>query len=211
MTPRQRFSIAALAIANAIIILTLAVLVVRSHGAQPQPSMYLRAVAPLHFETQIPTRLYIPPLPYFGVSTSGVSTGRTPQPTALPSHRACQWKGAQLLAQAGLGGTIALDAGGSLRFEITYPAASGQREAAQTVWIAFDIARALQEQPICDVFTQVEVSILAPSSDADLQISASVKAADLAAFDAGQLSEDEFIELVAYTTDVVHTRTGGPH
>ncbi len=89
-------------------------------------------------------------------------------------------------------------------------------EAAQLVWTAFDVALALDElagsggqeagskdEDTNGSFIQVEVTILAQSVQTDVfapwQISASVSAADLAAFGAGELGEDECIERVVYT------------
>ncbi|RLC92178.1 MAG: hypothetical protein DRI79_01255 [Chloroflexi bacterium] len=120
----------------------------------------------------------------------------------VPSPGACQWEATRLLAQAGLGGTVMLTPGGQLRIEIVYSLAPNQRadEAAQLVWIAFDIALALQKDE-CGSFTQVEVVILAQGSQTDTLIKASVSTADLVAFGAGELSEGEFIERVAYTID----------
>ncbi len=163
MTQKQRRIIAALAVANTIVILALVVLVMRPSGTSPS--------LPPHFHT--PT---------------------LPQGT-------CQWKATQLLAQAGLGGTVALTPGGPLRFEIAYSLAPGQTadEAAQLVWAALDVALALDEGE-CGSFTQVEVTILARGVQADTQVNASVSAADLVAFGAGELSEDEFVERVVYTT-----------
>ena len=125
------------------------------------------------------------------------------------------------MAQAGLGGTVTLTSGNSLRFEITqslsHPVTQSPNEAAQSVWTAFDVALALQEQEDeCATFTQVEVTILAVRLNAhdeahsgqtdafsSWQIYASVSAADLEAFSAGELSENEFIERVTYTTSVI--------
>jgi hypothetical protein len=138
---------------------------------------------------------------------SDTSTSPPPRPhtPALP-QQTCQWRAAQLLARAGLGGTVALTPDGPLRFEIAYPLAPGQAadEAAQSVWAAFDVALALREQAEqCATFTRVEVTVLAHASQSDAQISASVSAADLAAFGAGELSEDAFIERVTYNVDVM--------
>jgi hypothetical protein len=111
-----------------------------------------------------------------------------------------------LLARAGLGGTVTLTPDGPLGFEIPYPLAPGQTadDAAQLVWTAFDVALALQEQEeSCAIFTPVEVTILAYDGQNETQISASVRAADLMAFYAGELSEDQFIERVSYTTDAM--------
>jgi len=174
MTPRQRLIIAALALANTIVILTLVVLVTHPSGSLPSPLPTPTLRAEPQDEASVP--------------------GAT-------SQEVCQWQVTQLLAQSGLGGTVTLTPGGPLRFEIVYPRTPGQTvsEAAQAVWTAFDVALALQGDE-CGSFTQVEVTILAQGNQTDTQISASVSAADLAAFSAGELSEDEFIERVAYTT-----------
>jgi hypothetical protein len=132
--------------------------------------------------------------------------GSSPSPashTQTTPRQACQWRATQLLARTGLGGTVTLTPDGPLRFEIAYPLAPGQTadEAAQSVWTAFDVALALQEQEgECAIFTQVEVTILAQDNRADTQISASVSQADLLAFGTSELSEDQFIERVTYST-----------
>lgn len=163
MTSKQKRIVAALAVANIIIVLILAVLVTRPFGAAPS----------------LPPHSHTPTLP----------------------QGPCQWKAAQLMAQAGLGGTVALTPGEPLRFEIVCAPTPGQAadEAAQLVWTAFDVALALDEDE-CGSFTQVEVAILAQGIQTDTHISASVSAADLAALSAGELSEDEFIERVTYTS-----------
>lgn len=176
MTSKQRRIIAVLAVANTIVILALVVLVMRPSSTHLSPSPHPHTPTPTHSLT--------------------------------PQQETYQWKGTQLLAQAGLGGMVALTPGGLLRFEITYPLAPGQvpEEAAQLVWTAFDVALALGEwagsrdEDTNGSFTQIEVTILAQSIQTDTQVSASVSAADLAAFSAGELSEDEFIERVVYTT-----------
>ena len=99
--------------------------------------------------------------------------------------------------------TVTLTTNGLLQFEITQPLTPGQGadEAAQSVWTAFDIALALQEQEACALFSRIEVTISAHSGQADTQIQASVHTVDLAAYDAGELNQDQFIERVAYTTN----------
>jgi hypothetical protein len=141
---------------------------------------------------------------------SGTSTSPLPRPhTPTLPQQTCQWRATQLLARAGLGGTVALMPAGPLRFEITYPLAPDQTadEAAQSVWTVFDVALALQEQgEECATFTRVEVTILAHSGQTDTQISASVSTADLVAFGAGELSEDAFIERVTYDVNTMHSK-----
>jgi len=109
-----------------------------------------------------------------------------------------------------MGGTVALIPDGSLRFEIASILAPDQTadETAQSVWTAFDVALALQEQKSeCATFTQVEVTILAvrpsPSTRLPSAISASVSAADLVAFSVGELSEEAFIERVTYNVSIM--------
>ncbi len=110
----------------------------------------------------------------------------------------CQWSATQLLAQAGLGGTVTLTTDASLNLKIIYPLAPGQEadDAAQEIWTAFDIALALYEQG-CSTFTQVQVTILAHNT----QINASVNTSDLIAYSSNELSQEEFIDRVIYTLD----------
>ena len=102
-------------------------------------------------------------------------------PTPPPVYRKCQWQATQLLAQAGLGGTVTPTSDGLLYFEISSPIAPADRdpadsashppqavdEAAQLVWTVFDVALALQEranqnpEDVCPALTQIEVTILA--------------------------------------------------
>lgn len=108
---------------------------------------------------------------------------------------ACQWQAAQEMAQAGLSGSVTLSPD-TLNFEITTLLAPGQTtdDAAQLIWTAFDVALALGEE--CP-FSRVKVTIHIRDSDTTLH--ATVAAADLAAYDAGTLTEDEFITRVTYT------------
>jgi hypothetical protein len=81
-------------------------------------------------------------------------------------------------------------------------------EAAQSVWTAFDVALALQTrvqetEGACTAFTEVQVTILVRSEQTNTQIRADVSASDLMAYDAGELSEDAFIERVTYDVNVV--------
>jgi hypothetical protein len=125
-------------------------------------------------------------------------TGEAPTIGASPLD-ACQWEAVQLMAEAGLGGTATLASGGVLRFEVVYALSPGEPAdaAAQLVWTAFDVALVLADGE-CGDFTQMEVSVLAQSSQGDTRISASVSAADLIAYGGGDLSEDELIHRVVY-------------
>lgn len=129
------------------------------------------------------------------------------QPLPL-AQRTCLWRATQLLARAGLGGTVTLTTDGPLRFEITYPLLPDQavEEAAQAVWTAFDVALALQKPETgCAIFTTVDVTVLAHNDQPDTQVHASVSTADLVAFGAGEMSEDAFIERVTYSTQLIST------
>lgn len=129
------------------------------------------------------------------------TTGRTPA-TALntppnPADKACRWQAAQQMARAGLSGGVTLRAD-TLHLEITTALAPGQTtdDAAQLIWTAFDVALALGEE--C-AFTQIEVTIRI--QDSTMSLHASVAAADLVAYGAGALTEDEFVARVTYTVD----------
>jgi hypothetical protein len=189
MTPKQKRIIGILAIANVVVILTMVGLVTHPTGTSaPRVS---------------PSSTPILPLP---------TCHALPNPTAV-------WQTTRLLAQAGLGGTVTLTPGGSLRFDIVAPDGIVQTasipenegavdEAAQSVWTAFDVALALQTrvqetEGACTAFTEVQVTILVRGEQADTQIRASVSASDLMAYDAGELSEDAFIERVTYDVNVV--------
>jgi len=223
MTLRQKRLVVAMVIANVVTILALMVLVTLSSAPTPErpplgpPQPWGGGWPPLG-----------PPQPWGGewppLGPPRQSRGRLPQPWGggWPPQETCRWQATQLLAQAGMGGTVALIPDGSLRFEIASILAPDQTadETAQSVWTAFDVALALQEQKSeCATFTQVEVTILAVrpspstrlpsappnlggedgrtgahdeahSSQTNTQISASVSAADLVAFSVGELSEE---------------------
>lgn len=178
MTARQKLIVAILAIANVAIILILTTLALRPSSTDTSP-----------------------------LPTSTIGTGAVMPSPMLPQED-CRWDAAQMLAQAGLGGTAALTPDGSLRLEITHSLPPGETigEAAQLVWVAFDAALALREQG-CE-FDRVEVTVLAvrlnvhgkaQEGQSGARISARVGADDLAAFGAGELREDEFIERVIYS------------
>jgi hypothetical protein len=138
-----------------------------------------------------------------GTDPSSLSASHTP----TTPQQTCQWQATQLLARAGLGGTVTMAPDGPLRFEIAHPLAPGQTadEAAQSAWTAFDVALALwEQQEACAIFTRVEVTILAHDTQTETQINVSVSQADLLAFDAGELSEDQFIERVSYAFTATH-------
>jgi len=196
MTPKQKRIIAALALANGFIILALVVLITPPFSTRHHP---FGGVYP-----ERSRRAQGRPLP---TSAPGVLPQGTCQtPPSLGSGEA--WDATQLLAQAGLGGTATLNRDGVLRFEIACPCAPGQTadEVAQLAWVAFDVALALSEDDECSSFNQVAVSITSQTDHGACpyywQVSASVSMADLVAFSAGELSEDEFVERVTYMVDI---------
>jgi hypothetical protein len=166
MTPKQKRIVAALAIADLVIISGLAALM-----------MHLARV----------TTLSLP--------APGLIAATTPGSLPHPADETCQWQAAQQMVQAGLSGSVTLNPGGTLHFQIAALAPDQTTDdAAQLVWTAFDVALALGGD--C-AFTQVEVTIRIQDSATTLH--ASVAAADLAAYGAGTLTGDEFIDRVTYT------------
>lgn len=149
------------------------------------------------------TRPGVSPVPSFTNTPSP-----SPSPVPMPPPTDCRWRATQLLAQAGLAGTVVITGDGSLEFDIPYALEPDQvvDEAAQTIWTAFDVALALREYR-CVAYSQVRVVILAHDDQADIQINAAVSTADLVAYGAGALSEDEFIDTVIYS---VHSKREPP-
>jgi hypothetical protein len=189
MTLKQKRTIAILAIANVIVILTLVGLMAHPTGTSTSSSSSSPTLLPLQPTCQA-----------------------SPQPAAIE-------QATHLLAQAGLGGMVTLDPNGSLNFDIVAPdrvdrtssaseTASAEDDAAQSVWTAFDIALALNDlaqesaKP-CAAFTQIRVTILVRGRQTDTQIEANASLPDLVAYDAGELSESEFIERVTYDVNVI--------
>lgn len=118
----------------------------------------------------------------------------------------CRWHMALLMAQAGLSGKASLDSSKTLRIEITYPLAPEQQvdEAAQAMWIAFDAVWTLQSHyPACAAFNRVEVTVTAQQGQGGAVLKAAVSAADLAALNAGNLSEEAFIERTSYSVSAL--------
>lgn len=194
MKPKQKRIVAVLVAANAAVILGLVLWVSQALNTNPSPtptSTY-QGVG----RAQASVRPVVTPDP-------NVTTSTIPKPTDVSltsaSSYECQWRAAQLLTGAGLDGAVVLASDGTLRFAITHSLAPGQAvdEAAQSIWLAFDIALALVEEE-CDLFTQIEVIILAQGNQTITRISAQVSAADLVAFNAGELNESQFIRRVTY-------------
>lgn len=193
MKPKQKRIVAVLVAANVVIILGLVLWVSQAldTGSSSAPTSTQSGVV-----VEASARPVLTPVP--SVSTpSNLGTADASLSTTASSE-ACQWRAAQLLTGVGLDGSVVL-VSDTLRFDIAHSLAPGQilDEAAQSIWLAFDVALALVEEE-CDLFTQVEVIVLAQGSQTVSRISARVSAADLVAFNAGELTEDEFIQRVTY-------------
>ena len=188
MKPEQKRVVAVLAAANVIVILVLVLWISHSLSNRSAPL----PTAASQIDTPVETRVNTAPAP-----TDSQSTDAPLSTTS--SYGACQWEAVQRLARAGLDGAVTLTSDGTLRFDIVYPLVPGQTtdEAAQSIWLAFDIALVLVEEE-CDFFTQVEVIVLAQGNSTGTRISARVSTTDLIASGAGDLSDDEFTERVIY-------------
>lgn len=185
MTHKQRIIVVVLLIANLIVVLAVVLLVT-----------HLPAHSPSLLPTPAPKSATPPP-----ASPDPSPTPLTvPDENAASSRRACQRKGAEQLAQTGLGGAVTLAADGTLRFDITHELGPQETidDAAQLVWTVFDVALVLEEQCSSPIH-RVEATILAKGSQTETWIDASVRMASLAAFARGELDEEAFIEHVTYT------------
>jgi hypothetical protein len=190
MKQKQKRIVFGLVAANVVVILGLLLWVSLAMNAGSSS-------APTSTQSRIPASPAASPGKSTSAPTGSVSAQATL--TATSSLEMCQWKAAHLLARAELDGAVTLAPDGSLRFNVTYSLTPDRAvdEAAQSIWLAFDIALALLEDG-CDLFTQVEVLVLAQGNQTVTHISARVDTVDLVAFDAGELSEDEFIQRVTY-------------
>jgi hypothetical protein len=207
MTRKQKRIVAALALANVLIILALAVLVTRISGDR-EPHRPRSGEAPFPGPGTLPSAEPRTGPQGAGQASAGSDSGGT-------TRAGEAWQATQLLAQAGLGGTVTLNSEGTLYVEIASPYVPGQTadEVAQLAWVVFDVAlalstssgQALDTGDGRDSFNQVAVSITSPAdrggSPAPWRIHASVSMVDLQAFSTGELSEDEFVERVTYTVD----------
>ena len=125
-------------------------------------------------------------------------------PAGSEYYPLCEWQAAQRMAAAQLSGSVRITNDHILHFDITHRLRDDQsgEDAAQLIWLAFDIAQSLQESEACNVFTQVDITISTHNNNAQqTHITGSVSAADLAKFSAGELSEEAFIDRVMYTID----------
>lgn len=195
MKPKQKRIVAVLIAANSVIILGLVLWV--AQALNTRPSSAPTSMRQGGDTAEASARSVATPS-----QSASLSTSSGPTDASLPttfSYQACQWRAAQLLTGVGLDGAVVLASGGTLRFDIIRSLAPGQAadEAAQSIWLAFDVALALVEEE-CDLFTQIEVIVLAQGTQTVTRISARVSTADLVAFNAGKLTEDEFIQRVTY-------------
>jgi hypothetical protein len=196
MRPKQKRIVAVLVAANVVIILGLVLWI--SQALNTKPSSAPTSTRQGEDIADASASPVVTPSRSVSPSSSSEQTGTLPLPTTS-SYEACQWRAAQFLTSAGLDGAVMLAPGDTLRFDIVHPLAPGHvaDEAAQSIWLAFDVALALVEED-CDLFTQIEVVVLAQGSQTITHISARVSTADLVAFNAGELTEDEFTQRVTY-------------
>lgn len=195
MTPRQKAIVAALAAANVVVILSLVIVITR-------PLEETGPAAPL-LPTEADSLTLSPPAPTARPEETTPTAGGTGQALDPDS---CQWQAAQRLAQAGLGGVVTLTPGGTLRFDVVYALPPGQtaEDAAQLVWLVFDVVLALKDddrRDACESLDRVSLTVLVTGDRIDTRISASVDAADLWALGSGELDEAQFIERVDYDVD----------
>ena len=131
----------------------------------------------------------------------------TPQPTTRPGRwepdplDPCEWLAAEHLADAGLAGTVRFSGAQVLHFDLTVPVAPEQLadEAAQTIWLAFDVAAVLQASDQCERFERVLVEVLADGPQTR-KFTAEVDTADLSALHSGLITQKLFIDRVRYET-----------
>lgn len=147
----------------------------------------------------------------FMVLFSGSMPAALVAPSPVPTYQVethfrpvCQRRAAELLSEAGLGGTATLT-DQTLRLDLVYHVPDDGQTAyvSQQVWTAFDVVLALTDSP-CDIFSQIEVLIVSQGVPRSIQVYAGADLADLRAFRAGELSEHLFIDRVQYRVEPVH-------
>ena len=222
MTPRQKHTIVILAIADIVVILTLVVLVTRPSGTNPLPLSHASTEPSGRGSAKSPTARQRTCQWQAAQLLTRAGLGGTVRltPDGLLrfeiTHPVAPGQTADAAAQSVW-----------TAFDVALVLQEQEDEAHQ--------GEAHRHRNECAIFTQVEVIILAvrlsPSAGSgqvpsagfrtgahdeahsnqaavfsSWQISASVSVADLVAFSAGELSEDEFIERVTYTTSAIHRR-----
>jgi len=199
MTPRQKRILGALAIADSILLLTLTVVLSRG------PSQLTVGVPTLAPKLDSSAKGNGPQGQTGMADSSEIikincDGSEVPPVSARAARDQCQWEATQYLAEAQLAGTVELLSDGILQFTITYPLSTGQtvEDAAQSVWNAFDIALALHENANCPPFNYISVNINTQTQTNQMLITAEVETADLLALTGGDLTEEEFIDLVSY-------------
>jgi hypothetical protein len=178
MTRKQKLIVVGLAVANALLILTVAAFFLRrptGRGAEPGPVD--------------PTR------------RSPTATAPTPTPLAEAEADDCTWLATRMLAAQHLAGVVRRPAEDTLRFELQIhpPADQAPAQSAQKVWEVFDAALLIEEQGTCSAVEFIEVSIRSRATDPPFRIDAHARLTDLVAFDAQAITEDELIDRVTYT------------
>lgn len=194
MTPKQKRLVIAFAFGDLLVISAVAFLWLRSiHGLAGQ--------RPFSPEAANDT------------SAAVVTAHSAPSPMTQPgrcsaqestAERECAWQAVQWLTQARLAGTADFslcETGRVLRFRLVCPPteSASADTAAQAVWTAFDIAWALCRLEQCARFERIEVLVRASDGREEVRIKASVPAEDLVTYYMGHLSEEAFIERVAYS------------
>jgi hypothetical protein len=190
MTKRQILVVAVLGLANGLAIAAVVLWVVGTlrtptHSSVREMPTAGRAASSLTPTTVVPTRI-----------------------VAIGPLDPCEWRAAESLAGAGLVGTVTYSPTQLLRFDIRYAPAPDRApdDAAQLVWIAFDVAVALQETAECRDLKLLSVHVLIPSPEGNLQVTAEVDTEDVTAFYNGQLTEERFIDRVTYRTSTARSQ-----
>jgi hypothetical protein len=196
MTSRQNWIIRALALANVVFLVLVAVVLLR------RPTW-----AVVKMPTAAPTMETVEQVGEERWHTDVARDSRSsPIDTVVPltvtssAQDQCQWKAVHYLAERQLAGTVDFLPDGTLQFVISWPLNSDRTvdDAGQVAWSAFDIALALYEDPDCPSYSQIAIDINAYTQTERTSIVVSVDAVTLSAFKAGDLTEEEFVDLVSY-------------
>lgn len=171
MNRKQKLILAALAIANAMFILTAVLFIVRR------------------------------PTDRGGTASPTATPQPTPTTQTRPATDDCTWFATRILAEHNLAGVVQQPTEDTLRFELQVePSADQTSETnAQKIWAAFDVALLIEAQDVCPAIDRVEVRILVQDPERPLHIEAHTHMADLVALNSQEITEDEFIDRVTYT------------
>jgi len=130
----------------------------------------------------------------------------SPVPIYRPPARltpACRQRAAQMLANSDLTG-IAVLRDNTLRLDLVYRLSQDRstEDAAQQVWTAFDTALGLADSG-CEGFSRMETVVETQGGSERFRIYAATNMTDLRAYQAGELSEQAFIDRVEYRVERV--------